>query len=132
MISGIGIDLVEIERMQHALERHGDRFAKRILADSEWSEFLVLKPALQPRFLAKRFAVKEAFSKAIGTGLGRGFGFQDISLVHDTLGKPILRWSERVSDAVDLYAMHAHVSLTDERTHAASVVVLERGAPPDG
>lgn len=132
MIRGIGIDLVEIERLQHALERHGDRFARRILAEQEWSEFSELKPTLQARFLAKRFSVKEAFSKALGTGLGRGFGFQDISLGHDRLGKPILFWSERVSQVIDMTAMHAHVSVTDERTHAASVVVLEHAPSSNG
>jgi holo-[acyl-carrier protein] synthase len=132
MIRGVGIDLVEIERLQHALERHGDRFARRILAEQEWSEFSELKPTLQARFLAKRFSVKEAFSKALGTGLGRGFGFQDISLGHDRLGKPILFWSERVSQVVDMTALQAHVSVTDERTHAASVVVLERDPSSNG
>jgi holo-[acyl-carrier protein] synthase len=53
MIRGVGIDLVEIERLQHALERHGDRFARRILAEQEWSEFSELKPTLQARFLAR-------------------------------------------------------------------------------
>jgi holo-[acyl-carrier protein] synthase len=132
MIRGIGMDLVEIERLQQALDRHGDRFAKRILTTSEWSEFSALKPAFQARFLAKRFSTKEAFSKAVGSGLGRGFGLQDIGVAHDKWGKPLLQWSDRVSEVVDMTAIRAHVSVTDERTHAASVVVLECCSSADG
>ena len=67
MIYGIGTDLVEPSRIASLLDRHGERFAKRILTDSEWSEFM--SSGEQAMFLAKRFAAKEAFSKAMGTGL---------------------------------------------------------------
>lgn len=131
MIIGLGIDLVEVARLEEALNRHGERFAERILSVNEYPSFMALPTGQQARFLAKRFAVKEAFSKAAGTGIGRGFGFHDVWLIHDALGKPQLQWSARVDSVLDLQAVHSHVSVTDERTHASAVVVLERGAAPD-
>lgn len=128
MIVGIGIDLVEIERIDEALARHGDRFAKRILSDSEFAEWDALSGAMRSRFLAKRFAAKEAFSKAAGTGIGRGFGFQDLSVSHDALGKPLMSLNTGCAALVRYDAHHIHLSLTDERAMAGAFCVIEQPA----
>ena len=88
MIYGIGTDIVEVDRIEASIAQFGDDFAKRILADSELGSYE--KSAIKPRFLAKRFAAKEAFSKALGTGLRAPCTFQNIAVSHDELGKPIL------------------------------------------
>ena len=88
MIHGIGTDLVQLRRMREALERHGERFALRILAASEVEAWRAHRdPA---RFLAKRFAAKEAFGKALGTGIRAPVLLPAIGVGHDALGKPIL------------------------------------------
>ena len=88
MIFGIGTDIVEVSRIESSINQFGDDFARRILADSEFASYK--QSQIKPRFLAKRFAAKEAFSKALGTGLRAPATFQNIAVSHDALGKPIL------------------------------------------
>lgn len=125
MIFGIGTDIVEIARIEASIKQFGDDFAKRILAESELENYE--KSTIKPRFLAKRFAAKEAFSKALGTGLRAPATFQNIAIGHDDLGKPILIL------AADLQALlqtntitQTHISISDEKNLAAAFVVLER------
>lgn len=124
MIFGIGTDIVEVSRIEASMTQFGDDFAKRVLADSELASYYLSK--IKPRFLAKRFAAKEAFSKALGTGLRAPATFQNIAVSHDELGKPILVL------APDLWALlhikkidQMHLSISDERNLAAAFVVLE-------
>lgn len=86
MIYGIGTDIVESSRIAQSLERFGERFARRILTDSEFSEYYVSTKRVS--FLASRFAAKEALSKAIGTGLRHPVNLNYITITHDDLGKP--------------------------------------------
>ena len=125
MIHGIGTDLVSVQRIEEVLFRHGDRFLHRILSEPEVAEYAC---SSQPaRFLAKRFAVKEAFSKAWGTGIGEAVGWHDIRVAHDTLGKPLLSPSAAMADKFRREKIVAtHVSLSDEADHAIAFVVLER------
>ncbi|MBY6188107.1 holo-ACP synthase [Marinobacter hydrocarbonoclasticus] len=124
MIVGLGTDIVEIARIQSQYERLGARFAARILTESERDELARSKePA---RLLAKRFAVKEAAAKALGTGIGRGVSFQHIELQHNEWGAPILVLSGGARERLEqLGGHHLHISLSDEQYYATATVVLE-------
>ena len=125
MIHGIGTDLVSVKRIEDALFRYGDRFLHRILSEVEVAEYA---QSSQPaRFLAKRFAAKEAFSKAWGTGIGEGVGWHDVSVAHDPQGKPLIAPSAALSEKFSKEnIVAAHISLSDENDHALAFVVLER------
>ncbi len=127
MIYGIGQDVVEIERMQGAWQRFGERFARRVLAASEWEEFA---QAAQPaRFLAKRFAAKEAFAKALGTGLRPPATLGNIAIEHDSFGRPSLCLAPVLEDFLRMSGVSSHhLSISDERSMAVAVCVLQR--PP--
>jgi holo-[acyl-carrier protein] synthase len=123
MILGIGADLASVKRIEDALFRHGDRFLHRILREDEVTEYAQTK---QPaRFLAKRFAAKEAFSKAWGTGIGAELGWHDVAVGHDARGKPLIAPSARIREAMAAQSVSAHITLTDEADHALAFVVLE-------
>jgi holo-[acyl-carrier protein] synthase len=123
MILGIGTDLVEIPRIERSLARFGERFARRVLADCEYEEYL--RQARPAAFLAKRFAAKEAFSKAMGTGLRYPVRLQHIIVGHDQFGKPELQYSRELQPLVEARACQAHLTITDERSIACAFVVLE-------
>jgi holo-[acyl-carrier protein] synthase len=123
MILGIGTDLVEISRIESALARFGERFAQRILSDSEFLEYQ--RNARPAAFLAKRFAAKEAFSKAMGTGLRHPVRWRHIIVGHDRLGKPEFHYSSALQPLIDSRACRAHLSITDERSMACAFVILE-------
>lgn len=124
MIVGIGTDLVEISRIGRALERFGERFARRILAPEEvrgWAE--APDPA---RFLGKRFAAKEAAAKALGYGMAGGVSWQDFRVTHDDRGAPVLLLQGRAATLAQERGVDAvHISISDEITQALAFVVLE-------
>lgn len=125
MIFGVGTDIAEIVRFRAAWTRFGLRFPGRILSEEELREF---PRARDPgRYLAMRFAAKEATSKALGTGFRQGVAPRQIRVVHAPSGKPSLAVSGR---AAALFAEHgisaSHVSLTDDGGFAVAFVVLER------
>lgn len=125
MIVGLGTDIAEIERVEKALARSGESFARRILTDSELEQFQASKQ--QGRFLAKRFAAKEAASKALGTGIAQGVTFHDFTISHDKLGKPLLILSGQAAKlASQLQVENIHLSISDERHYAMATVILER------
>lgn len=124
MIFGIGTDIVEVSRIGASIEEFGDAFAKRILADSELASYQ--QSQTKARFLAKRFAAKEAFSKALGTGLRAPATFQNIAVSHDSLGKPILVFAQDLQAFMQARnIMNTHISISDEKNLAAAFVVLE-------
>lgn len=124
-IVGLGTDIAEIERVEKALARSGEAFAKRILTESELETFSGLKQ--QGRFLAKRFAVKEAASKALGTGIALGVSFQDFNVSNDEHGAPVLTLSNKALEiAVQKGVAHVHLSISDERHYAVATVILEK------
>ncbi len=124
-ILGLGTDIAEIERVEKALARSGDAFAKRILTDSEYQQFCQLKQ--QGRFLAKRFAAKEAASKALGTGIACGVTFHDFEISNDDKGKPVLFLHQRALEiALSMGVESYHLSISDERHYAVATVILER------
>jgi holo-[acyl-carrier protein] synthase len=124
MIFGIGTDIVEVARIEASIEQFGDDFAKRILAESEMESYL--QSHIKPRFLAKRFAAKEAFSKALGTGLRTPATFQNIAVSHNDLGKPILILAAELQVFLRTKNItQTHISISDEKNLAAAFVVLE-------
>lgn len=125
-IYGIGTDVVELARIEASLQRHPERFPARILARDELRDFKALN-GQQVAFLAKRFASKEAASKALGCGFRDGLRFADFEVIHDKLGKPMLRFHGRAAELVaELGIVRSHLSIADERASAVAFVVLEQ------
>ncbi len=123
MIVGLGIDLVEIERIRNSLDRFGDRLLQKVLCPEE-IERLSSDPAHQ---VAALFAGKEAAVKALGTGFRLGVTMHDIRILHLPSGKPEIHFSGRALEVSrELGAERAHISLTHERGNAAAVVILEK------
>lgn len=131
MIYGVGTDIVRIERMRSSLLRFGERFARRILTDVEWAEFQCC--ARKAHYLAKRFAVKEAAVKALGTGFRQGMFWRDVGTAHDNAGRPALWWSSTArANCQQLSHLESHVSVADEDDYAVAFVILaypSSGAP---
>ena len=125
MIVGIGVDTVQIKRIRDALQRHGRRFAERVLTVQELTRFDAhSQPA---RYLAKRFAVKEAFSKALGTGMRTPVTWRNIGTTHDDQGAPAIALAPALAQWVEARGItRTHVSVTDETQHAVAFVILER------
>ena len=127
MILGIGTDIVYIERIQGVLDRHGDRFINRVLTKQERARFERTK--LKASHLAKRWAAKEAFSKAIGTGIHAPFKWHSITVGRDPKGKPLVIPSPEMKRHLDAMGVRsAHVSLTDDAGVAVAFIVLEGDA----
>ncbi|MDI1308344.1 MAG: holo-ACP synthase [Methylotenera sp.] len=128
MIFGIGTDIVEVARIEASIQQFGDDFARRILAESELVSYL--ESHIKARFLAKRFAAKEAFSKALGTGLRAPATFQNIAVSHDDLGKPLLVLAPELQALLQSKSItQMHISISDEKNLAAAFVVLENNNP---
>ncbi|WP_163559824.1 holo-ACP synthase [Halomonas sp. NO4] len=124
MIIGIGTDIARVARFQAGMVRHGPRFARRLLSEAEFDRF---NGHSQPAsYLAKRFAAKEAFVKALGTGLRRGMRWSEIAVVNDALGRPSLVLSGKAHEVAKAAGVKAlHLSLSDEAELALAMVVLE-------
>ncbi|MDO8810890.1 MAG: holo-ACP synthase [Gallionella sp.] len=126
MIHGIGTDIVEYARIEKIFARYGQRFAERVLSESELAEFKA--HTNQARFLAKRFAAKEAFAKAAGSGLREPVSLRRIGVTHDGLGKPVLQFDEVLRTYLAQLGINGHhVSISDERNFIVAFVVLETG-----
>ena len=125
MIYGIGTDIVESSRIAQSLERFGERFARRILTDSEFSEYYVSTKRVS--FLASRFAAKEALSKAIGTGLRHPVNLNYIPITHDDLGKPFFQFHPDLDQLITNKGItRLHLSISDEINMVCAFVVLEQ------
>lgn len=124
MILGTGTDLIDIRRIERALARFGHRFAQRVLVDDEYQRFCThAKPA---HYLAKRFAAKEAFSKAMGTGIHFPVNWHNVSVANERSGRPYLKFSESLAVLLAQRGIsRAHLSLSDEVEMACAFVVLE-------
>jgi holo-[acyl-carrier protein] synthase len=129
VITGIGTDVVHIDRVRKVLDRYGDRFVNRILTPEERVRYARTKA--KANHLAKRFAAKEAFSKAIGTGIRSPFRWHSVTVARDSKGKPILKPDPKMSDYLARNGVtHFHVSLTDDTDIAMAFVILESLSPP--
>jgi holo-[acyl-carrier protein] synthase len=124
VIYGIGTDIVSIERIQNILNKNRDGFINRVLTDHE--KALFTNKADSAAFCAKRFAAKEAFSKALGTGIGRVVSFQDLTVRSNEHGKPYFMPSEKLRLYLQEKGIkHGHLSISDESQNALAFVVLE-------
>ncbi|MES1190346.1 MAG: holo-ACP synthase [Steroidobacter sp.] len=127
MIFGIGTDLVKMERMEKVYERHGDRLINHLLLPQELALFRDNKRPV--RFLAMRFAAKEAIVKALGTGFAHGMWIKDCGFVPNAWGRPDIIWSERGRALADQFGVgEGHLTLTDEEGLIVAVAVLMKRA----
>ncbi|MBL8509460.1 holo-ACP synthase [Chitinimonas viridis] len=124
MIYGIGTDLIDIARIGVAYDRHRQRFADRLLSLPEQQELALATD--KARFLAKRWAAKEAFAKALGTGIRPPVTLAGIWITHDAAGRPGLGFDEAIAGLLQQRGIgRAHLSLSDERGSVVAFVVLE-------
>jgi holo-[acyl-carrier protein] synthase len=124
MITGIGIDTVSISRIEKLLDRRGERFLAKVFTARERSEGA--KKAFNAPFFAARFAAREAFYKALGTGWGKGLPLKEVSVITDDTGRPSLALGKRISRELEVRGIgKCHVSLTHDGDSAIAVVILE-------
>ena len=128
MIVGIGSDLCNIERIQRSLDRWGDKFLKRVFTETERAK-AARRPFTMAGTLAKRFAAKEAFSKAVGTGFKRGVHMKDIGVVNLPSGQPTLHLDGGAKARLDAlapdgHAIDIHLTMTDDHPWAQAFVIL--------
>ena len=124
MIYGIGIDVVEPHRIARLLDKYGERFARRVLTPLEWPAYE--KSGRRVLYVANRFAAKEAFSKAMGTGFRYPVTLQCISIVQNRAGKPGLQFHPNLEVLVKQEGIVGHhVTISDEKSLACACVVLE-------
>ena len=127
MIYGIGTDIVEIARVERVLSRYGERFARRILCPPELARFHAHNKPVA--YLAKRFAAKEAFTKALGTGIHAPANWHGVWVVNLRSGQPKLEFSPALAALMQRRGVaRSHLSLSDEREFASATVILESGA----
>lgn len=128
MIYGIGTDICDIRRIQASLERHGERFAEKILSDVELATWRMRSqrwPERGVRYLATRFSAKEAFSKAIGLGMRMPMTWRSCEIGKLPSGQPTIVLHGELKTWFDAKGLSAHVTVTDETDYAASFCVVE-------
>jgi holo-[acyl-carrier protein] synthase len=129
MIYGLGTDICDIRRIRDSLERHGERFARKILSDAElatWKARSARWPERGVRYLATRFSAKEAFSKAVGLGMRMPMTWRLCEVGKLASGQPVIVLHGGLKEWFEARGLSAHVSVTDETDYAASFVVVER------
>ena len=136
MIIGIGSDICDIRRIEKSLERFGDRFVERVFTDTEQAK-AAKRPYTRAGTLAKRFAAKEAFSKAVGTGFKQGVFMKDIGVVNLPSGQPTLHLTRGARARLDAlspagHVVDVHLTLTDEYPWAQAFVMLVARKDGDG
>lgn len=129
MIYGIGTDIIQISRIEAALQRHGERFAEKILGPQELEKYRRRKAKVEVRglrFLATRFAAKEAFSKAIGLGIHMPMTWRAMQTLNAPSGKPVVATSGALEEFMNQNGLTAQVSITDEADYAVAFVIVEK------
>ena len=129
MIYGIGTDICDIRRIRVSLEKHGERFAQKVLSDAEMQTYRVRTqrwPERGVRYVATRFSAKEAFSKAIGMGMRMPMTWRHCEVGKLPSGQPTIVLHGALSDWFAQRQLRAHVSLSDESDHATSHVIVEQ------
>ena len=136
MIIGIGIDLISNDRIKKILKKFGKNFKEKIFSKNELNDFenryknqeKLNQNAIN--FFAKRFASKEAFSKALGTGIGRGIDFNDIEISNDKLGKPFIKIlnnkEAKIKEILNCQEFNIHLTISDEKSISGAVVIIEK------
>ncbi|MGZ5817318.1 MAG: holo-ACP synthase [Burkholderiaceae bacterium] len=129
MIYGIGTDIIQISRVAAALSRHGDRFAEKVLGLEELAKYRHRKNKVEARgirFLATRFAAKEAFSKALGLGMHMPMTWRAMQTLNAPSGKPVVVTSGTLQQYMEQNGLTAQVSITDEAEYAVAFVIVEK------
>lgn len=129
MIYGIGTDIVQVARIEAALARGGERFAQKILGPEEFEKYSQRRASMEARgirFLATRFAAKEAFSKAIGLGMRMPMTWHAMQTLNDPDGKPLIVTSGALTEFMEQNGLSAQVSITDEADYAVAFVIVEK------
>jgi holo-[acyl-carrier protein] synthase len=129
MIYGIGTDIIRIDRIEAALARNGERFAEKILGPEEMEKFRRRRAKVEARgvrFLATRFAAKEAFSKAIGLGMRMPMTWRSLQTLNAPGGKPVAVASGALQEFLENNGLSAHISITDEVDYAVAFVIVEK------
>jgi holo-[acyl-carrier protein] synthase len=124
MIHGVGTDIAAVARLAALYEKHGERALEKLLAPAEREGFE--RAADKGRFLAKRFAAKEAFGKALGIGVAAPATLPNVAIDHDTLGKPVFAYAPELDAWLRERGLIAHLSISDEKDYATAFVVVER------
>ncbi len=128
MIYGIGTDIIDIRRIEAALARHGERFARRVLGPAElgvWRARSARSPARGVRYVATRFSAKEAFSKAIGLGLHQPMRWRDCEVINAPSGQPGIHLHGALAQWCAARGLRAQVSMSDETDYATAFVVVQ-------
>ena len=129
MIHGIGTDICDIRRIRARFERHGERFAQKILSETElavWRRRSARWPERGVRYLATRFSAKEAFSKAIGLGMRLPMHWRLCEIANRPSGEPMIVLHGGLKEWFEAQGLAAHISVTDESEYAASFCVVEK------
>jgi holo-[acyl-carrier-protein] synthase len=129
VIYGIGTDICDVRRIRASLERHGERFARKILSEAEfatWKARSARWPERGIRYLATRFSAKEAFSKAVGLGMRMPMTWRACEVGKLPSGKPVIVLHDPLKSWCEARGLQAQVSVTDESDYAASFVVIEQ------
>ena len=129
MIYGIGTDICDVRRIRESIERHGDRFAHKVLSEAEfkvWKARTARWPERGVRYLATRFSAKEAFSKAVGMGMRMPMTWRSCEIANHPSGKPYIVLHGALKTWCEARGLAAQVSVTDESDYAASFVVIEQ------
>ncbi len=132
MIYGIGTDICDVRRIRDSLDRHGERFARKILSEAElrtWQARSARWPERGVRYLATRFSAKEAFSKAVGLGMRMPMTWRLCEIGKLPSGQPVVVLHGVLKDWFEAQGLRAHVTVTDETDYAASFVVVEHQEP---
>ncbi|MFM2252703.1 MAG: hypothetical protein RJB68_1040 [Pseudomonadota bacterium] len=128
MIYGIGTDICDVRRIRASVERHGERFAAKVLSDAElatWKARSARWPERGLRYLATRFSAKEAFSKAIGLGMRMPMSWRLCEIANERSGKPVIVLHGELKTWFEAQGLQAHITVTDETDYAASFCVVE-------
>ena len=123
-IIGTGIDIVEISRIAKSFERYEENFASKILHDDEMNEFG--NDTNKVAFLAKRFAVKEAFVKALGTGIRDNVNWRKMYVIHDDKGKPSLVFTDEFAKEINAESLDVHISISDEKEYVVAQALITK------
>jgi len=125
LILGLGTDVVNIERFDRLIGKYGSRLAEKILCGDEIEQYNKVRD--KAAFLSKRFAAKESVVKAMGTGFRNGIVKKDINIVHDELGKPVVKVQGEVKSRLDSLGVNSvWISISDDSGYAVATVILER------
>jgi holo-[acyl-carrier protein] synthase len=130
MIIGIGTDLVKISRIEEIFDKHKENFINRMLSEKEIEKFNSLTTSHRVKYLAKRFAAKEAFAKAIGTGFNKDVTLKNIAISNDKTGKPFYDIDDKldsyIKEKLNVSEYSIHLSITDDREYANAIAIIEK------